>query len=155
MGDVYTAGLSAGGCDTRTCRRDTEAAVRLVQSLLGNSPTALSYEGLRILPTVDSIEARYYSRVIRSFADKETERIAHGQRSRKFPAAIQPRARQCLERLGSVRHPEDLRFFPAMRVKRLRGPRRGQYSIRVNDQYRIVFTWRDASADDVQLLDYH
>jgi proteic killer suppression protein len=93
--------------------------------------------------------------VIKSFADRETERIYRGAQSRRFPVAIQARARICLERLDAVTHPSDLAAFPAMRLKRLKGSMRGRYSLRVNDQYRIVFHWNDGNAGNVRLMDYH
>lgn len=73
----------------------------------------------------------------------------------RFPVAIQSRARICLERLDAAAHPLDLAAFPAMRLKRLKGNMRGKYSLRVNDQYRIVFDWKDGNAENVRLMDYH
>ena len=93
--------------------------------------------------------------MIRSFRDRETERIARGEFSRRFPPAVQKRARLCLERIESVIHPMDLRAFPAVRIKRLKGKRKARYSVRVNDQYRICFAWTGRYAIDVELVDYH
>ena len=93
--------------------------------------------------------------MIRSFRDSETQRIAHGEFSRRFPVSIQKRARLCIERIHSVHHPADLRAFPAMRFKKLSGARRDIYSVRVNDQYRICFGWIDGFALNVELVDYH
>ncbi len=93
--------------------------------------------------------------MIRSYRDAETERIAGGVFSRRFPVAIQKRARLCLERIHSVHHPADLRFFPAMRLKKLKGAMRDVYSVRVNDKYRICFEWLDGFAVNVELVDYH
>ena len=93
--------------------------------------------------------------MIKSFRDRETRRIALGGFSIKFPPAIQKRARQCIERINSANHPADLRFFPAMRLKKLKGAQSEIYSVRVNDQYRICFEWSDGFAKNVELLDYH
>lgn len=93
--------------------------------------------------------------MIKSFADRKTERISRGLRSKRFPADLQARARLCLERLDAAEHPSDLRAFPAMRLKRLRGRLRGLFSLRVNEQYRIVFEWKADGAEKVRLLDYH
>jgi proteic killer suppression protein len=93
--------------------------------------------------------------MIRNFRDRETRYIAQGIRSKRFPVAIQPRARQCLERINAMHHPADLRAFPAMRLEQLKGALAGCYSIRVNRQFRIVFGWMDGSATDVELTDYH
>ncbi len=93
--------------------------------------------------------------MIRNFRDAETKRIARGDFSRRFPAAIQKRARLCLERIHSANHPVDLRSFPAMRLKKLSGALRDIYSVRVNDQYRVCFEWVDGFAVNVELVDYH
>jgi proteic killer suppression protein len=93
--------------------------------------------------------------VIESFADRETDRIFRGRFSKRFPVEIQARARMCLERLDAATHPADLAAFPSMRLKRLKGSLRGRYSLRVNDQYRIVFNWKNDSAENVRLMDYH
>ena len=93
--------------------------------------------------------------MIKSFTDRETERIFRGQRSKRFPAELQPRARICLERLAAATHPSDLAAFRSMRLKRLKGDLHHLYSLRVNDQYRIVFAWTREGAENVRLLDYH
>jgi proteic killer suppression protein len=93
--------------------------------------------------------------VIRSFADPESERIWNGQRSRHLPAAIQRVARRKLRMLNAAASLEDLRVPPANRLEVLVGDRRGQYSIRINDQWRVCFRWRDGDAHDVEIVDYH
>jgi proteic killer suppression protein len=93
--------------------------------------------------------------MIKSYRDAETERIARGGYSRRFPATIQKRARLCIERIHSARHPADLRFFPGMRLKKLKGELRDIYSVRVNDQYRVCFEWVSGSVVNVELVDYH
>ena len=93
--------------------------------------------------------------MIRSFADKETEKIWQGTASRRLPNDIQSVARRKLRMLNSARRVDDLRIPPANRLEALKGERRGQYSIRINDQWRICFRWSDGDASDVEIVDYH
>ena len=93
--------------------------------------------------------------MIRSFADPETERIYARDRSRKLPSDIQRTALRKLRELNRVSAPADLRVPPGNRFEELKGDRQGTYSIRVNDQWRITFRWRDGGAHDVRIEDYH
>jgi len=93
--------------------------------------------------------------VIASFADKEAARIYSRERSRRLPAEIQEVALRKLRMLNNARNIEDLRVPPANRLEKLRGDRRGQHSIRVNQRWRICFVWRDGNAHNVQIVDYH
>jgi toxin HigB-1 len=93
--------------------------------------------------------------MIQSFADPETERIWSGLRSRKLPSDIQSVALRKLRLLNQARVLEDLRVPPGNRLERLRADRSGQHSIRVNDQWRICFVWRDGGPADVEIVDYH
>jgi proteic killer suppression protein len=93
--------------------------------------------------------------VIRNFADKEAERIADGTPSRRLPADIQSVVRRKLRMLGNASVLDDLRVPPANRLEALKGIRKGQYSIRINDQWRICFRWIDGAAHDVEIVDYH
>ena len=93
--------------------------------------------------------------MIRSFADKETERIWHGELSRRLPIQIQSIARRKLRMLDAAARLDDLRIPPANRLEALRGKRAGQYSIRVNDQWRICFRWCNDHCLDVEVVDYH
>jgi proteic killer suppression protein len=93
--------------------------------------------------------------VLRSFAGKETEIIWQGERSRKLPPEIQEVARRKLRMLNNAQDLRDLRSPPSNRLEALRGDRRGQYSIRVNQQWRVCFRWRDGDAYDVEIVDYH
>jgi toxin HigB-1 len=93
--------------------------------------------------------------VIRNFKDKETQRIFERQRSRKLPSDIQQVALRKLRMLDRAETLQDLRVPPANRLERLVGDREGQYSIRVNDQWRICFEWEDGEAWDVEIVDYH
>jgi toxin HigB-1 len=93
--------------------------------------------------------------VIRSFADREAEKIWRGERSRRLPAGIQQTARRKLRMLNAAAGLDDLRIPPANRLEALKGERKGQYSIRINDQWRICFRWNDGAASDVEIVDYH
>ena len=93
--------------------------------------------------------------MIRNFNDKEAERIWHGDVSRRLPADIQRVARRKLRMLNSAASLEDLRVPPANRLELLKGNRKGQYSIRINDQWRICFHWNEGDAFDVEIVDYH
>lgn len=93
--------------------------------------------------------------MIRSFADRETELIWNGVRSRKLPGDIQVVALRKLRMLNQSQTLTDLRVPPANRLEALRGSRAGQHSIRINDQWRVCFVWRDGGADNVEIVDYH
>ena len=93
--------------------------------------------------------------MIRNFADKETEKICSGAGSRRLPVDIQQVARRKLRMLNSAAVLEDLRIPPANRLEALKGDRKGRYSIRINDQWRICFRWKESGADDVEIVDYH
>jgi toxin HigB-1 len=93
--------------------------------------------------------------MIRSFADKETDRIWHGERSRKLPADMQQTARRKLRAINRARIPFELSVPRGNRLEELKGDRKGTYSIRINDQWRITFRWRDGDAHDVRIEDYH
>ena len=93
--------------------------------------------------------------VIRSFRDKETEKIFRRERSRKLPPTIQQAALRKLRMLNNAVTLNDLRVPPANHLEKLSGNREGQYSIRINDQWRICFEWRDTDAHQVEIVDYH
>jgi proteic killer suppression protein len=93
--------------------------------------------------------------VIESFASPETEKIFKGMVSRKLPLAIQKTARRKLLYLDDADSLRDLMVPHGNRLEELRGDRAGQYSIRINDQWRICFQWRDDKAKDVEIVDYH
>jgi len=98
---------------------------------------------------------RYAWMMIRSFADRETQSIWEGRRSRKLPADIQATARRKLRMLNNARDLIDLRVPPGNRLEVLKGKRAGQYSIRINDQFRICFKWQENAAVEVEIVDYH
>lgn len=93
--------------------------------------------------------------MIRSFADSETAKVFRGVPSRKLPLDIQRTAQRKLIYLDETEDLRELANVPGNRFKALSGDRSGQYSIRVNDQYRICFRWLDRGAHDVQITDYH
>jgi proteic killer suppression protein len=93
--------------------------------------------------------------MIRSFRCKETARLWRGESSRKFPGDIQDRALRKLRQLDAALTVADLRNPPANQLETLKGDRKGQWSIRVNDQWRLCFGWADGEATDVEIVDYH
>jgi proteic killer suppression protein len=93
--------------------------------------------------------------MIKSFKCKETEKIFTGVFSRKFPADIQIRAFNKLAALYAALGLSDLKVPPSNHLEELKGDRAGQYSIRINDKYRICFLWNDNSAENVEIVDYH
>jgi toxin HigB-1 len=93
--------------------------------------------------------------VIKSFKDKETAKIFRRQRSKKLPHDIQQIALRKLRMLHRAQSLQDLRVPPSNHLEKLSGDRAGQYSIRINDQWRICFVWLDQDAYDVEIVDYH
>lgn len=93
--------------------------------------------------------------MIRSFADPETEHIWNGERSRKLPGDIQKRALDKLKMLNRAKTIDDLRNPSGNRLHELKDDRAGQFSISINKQWRICFRWKDGSAYDVEIADYH
>jgi proteic killer suppression protein len=93
--------------------------------------------------------------MIVSFRDDETETIWVGRRSRRLPTDIQGVALRKLRLVNNARRLEDLRVPPANRLEALKGHRKGQHSIRINDQWRICFTWKEGHAYEVEIVDYH
>jgi proteic killer suppression protein len=93
--------------------------------------------------------------MIQSFKDSETELIAHGKFSRRLPHDIQRIAMRKLIMLNNAVSLNDLKIPPSNHLEALDGDRKGQYSIRVNDQWRICFRWDGGNAFDVEMVDYH
>jgi proteic killer suppression protein len=93
--------------------------------------------------------------MIRSFADKRTAAIFVGLEVRKLPKSIQDTARRKLRLIDSNARLDGLRVPPGNRLEALRGGRVGQWSIRINDQWRICFRWKENDAWDVEFVDYH
>jgi proteic killer suppression protein len=93
--------------------------------------------------------------VIRSFGDSETEAIWNGRFSRRLPNDIQRLARRKLRMLDAAIDLRALTVLPSNRLEALKGDRRGQWSIRINDQWRICFRWENGDAHEVGIVDYH
>jgi len=93
--------------------------------------------------------------MIRSFRDADAERIFHRERPRKLPPSIVRRAQRKLVILDAAESLDDLRVPPGNRLEQLRGERKGQYSIRINDQWRVCFVWSEGDAFEVEITDYH
>ena len=93
--------------------------------------------------------------MIRSFGNKDTERLWRRERVRSIDPGIHRVALRKLRQVGSAESIEDLRVPPGNRLDALKGDRVGQHSIRINDRWRLCFVWRDGCAYDVEIVDYH
>ncbi|MEZ6235264.1 MAG: type II toxin-antitoxin system RelE/ParE family toxin [Phycisphaerales bacterium] len=93
--------------------------------------------------------------MIASFADRETEALFNRERVKRIDPRIQRVALRKLRYLDAAATLDDLRVPPGNRLEALHGDRQGQHSIRVNDQWRVVFTWQDGDAHEVEIVDYH
>jgi proteic killer suppression protein len=93
--------------------------------------------------------------MIRTFRDKEAEKIFRRERSRKLPEDLLRPALRKLRMLNRAVSLDDLRVPPANRLEKLKGDRTDQYSIRINDQWRVCFRWQGTDAFDVEIVDYH
>jgi proteic killer suppression protein len=92
--------------------------------------------------------------LIKTFADSDTEALFRGERVRRFEA-VERQARRKLAMLAAAGELRDLAAAPGNRLEKLRAGRRGQYSIRINDQWWVCFMWRDGDAYGVEITDYH
>lgn len=93
--------------------------------------------------------------MIRSFACKDTEKIWNGLKVKGFPADMQNRALVKLRLIDAAQAVEDLKIPPGNRLEDLKGDRKGQKSIRINDQWRVCFVWKNNEVFDVEIVDYH
>lgn len=93
--------------------------------------------------------------MVKSFGNKETEKIWNGIRSKKLPNEIQHVARRKLRMLNNAADLQDLRIPPANRLEKLKGDLSSYHSIRINNQWRIIFKWRNNDAYEVEIVDYH
>jgi proteic killer suppression protein len=93
--------------------------------------------------------------VIKAFKCQETERIYQGRFSRRLPRDIQRLAARKLEMLSAASQLKSLRIPPFNRLEKLKGDRSGQHSVRINNQWRICFIWKNGDAHDVEIVDYH
>jgi len=93
--------------------------------------------------------------VIRTFWDRDTKAVFHGEFVKRLDRRMQQRARERLKYLDSAADPRDLMIPPSNQLESLKGDRHGQHSIRVNKQRRVCFKWKDGDAFDVEIVDYH
>jgi proteic killer suppression protein len=93
--------------------------------------------------------------VIKSFGDRETERLFRREPVRRYPADLRRTMLRKLVAVDASEALDDLRVPPGNRLEKLKGDRAGQHSIRVNDQWRICFLWKDGDAHEVEIVDYH
>jgi proteic killer suppression protein len=93
--------------------------------------------------------------MIKSIRESETEKIFRRERSRRLPQDIQQAAYRKLRYLSNAKNLDDLRIPPSNRLEKLKGDRAGQYSIRINDQWRICIVWESNDAYEVEIVDYH
>jgi proteic killer suppression protein len=98
---------------------------------------------------------RYTDVMIVSCRDRDTETVWAGRRARRLPSDVQDVALRKLRLINNARRIDDLKVPPGNRLEALKGSRAGQHSIRINDQWRICFVWRDGHAHEVEIVDYH
>ena len=96
----------------------------------------------------------YWPGMICSFADRDTEQLFRGRYARRLPADIQRIAQRKLRQIHQAEQLRDLAAPPGNRLEALRGNRKGQHSIRINDQWRTCFTWKNGGAERVEIVDY-
>ena len=108
-----------------------------------------------VLSIDNPIAFQYYWPVIKTFADKYTAAVFEGFQVKRLPKEIQEAARRKLKQIDAAGRIESLRVPPSNRPELLKGHRAGQWSIRINDQWRICFRWGDGDATDVEIADYH
>ena len=107
-----------------------------------------------VLDTIGA-ERYYIFCMIKSFADDDTERLFLGQRSKRLPKDIWRRGVRKLLLIHAAEDIQELHVPPGNRPEKLKGDRTGQWSIRINDQWRVCFVWRDGDAYEVEITDYH
>jgi toxin HigB-1 len=93
--------------------------------------------------------------MLTSFGNKNTQKIWEGERVKGLPIEVQEIARRKLRMLNNSQNLTDLMIPPSNRLEKLKGTLKNYYSIRVNDQWRIIFKWNNVNADEVELIDYH
>lgn len=113
------------------------------------------HRNYQILSIDNTIGYQYYSTVIKTFADKHTAAIFEGFQVKRLPKEIQDTARRKLKQIDAAGSIESLRVPPGNRLELLKKNRAGQWSIRINDQWRICFRWSAGEATDVEIVDYH
>jgi toxin HigB-1 len=138
----------------------TEAVLSFVTSYVRCPYVVSALDRRSARPPFGSIIAthhvtRYIRRMIRTFADRRTQQICEKGSARRFPADVTARAARKLEYVDLATSLEDLKVPPGNRLHALKGDRRGQYAISINDQWRICFRFEDGDAYDVEVCDYN
>ncbi|MEN3331178.1 MAG: toxin HigB [Blastocatellia bacterium] len=129
-----------------------QAARELRDRIEGKSKQTVELTSL----TLDAInEIRYAPKVIKSYRGKVAQQIHSRQRAPRFSADVYRVAQRKLLMLDAATALNDLMVPPGNRLEKLHGIREGEYSIRINDQWRVCFNWRDGDAHDVEVTDYH
>jgi len=127
--------------------------------LRGQSGNGLSYrDGAQVRRQsnlANNSAPRYHWPMIKSFRDKETERLFQRHFSKRLPPNLHRLAWRKLVQIDAAERLDDLRAPPGNRLEKLSGDRAGQYSIRINDRWRICFEWHDGDAYEVEITDYH
>ena len=113
-------------------------------------PTPFSRQGLTRVTVIITLGP-----VIKSFASRDTETLFRGRSPRRLPGDLRRRALRKLSVIHAAVALGELRRIPGNRLEKLKGARSGQHSIRINDQWRICFVWRDGDAHEVEIVDYH
>jgi proteic killer suppression protein len=137
-----------------------QGGVRSFRGARFQTGTAIRYQGYKL-----SDQLKYcltlitwrviINLVIQTFRDQDTEKVFARQHSRKLPPNLLRVAYRKLAMIDSADSIQDLRLPPGNRLEKLSGNRKGQYSIRINDQWRICFVWKEQSAFEVEITDYH
>ena len=109
----------------------------------------------RSIAIANIIASRYYRAVIKSFANRNTQKLFNGEAVPRLPPEIRERARLRLAQLNVASTLEFMMIPPSNRLEALKGDRKGQHSVRINQQWRICFRWSDGNAFDVEITDYH
>lgn len=152
-GTVPSLVLSVAKEERRTWRTKFGVGFRIPTGRGRLRPCA--YAPMRTQSLAGNNAWRYYSSMIRSFADRDTERLFRRELVRRLPAELRRGMLRKLLLLDAAESIVDLRVPPGNRLERLKGDRAGQHGIRINDQWRICFVWRDGDAHDVEITDYH
>jgi len=93
--------------------------------------------------------------MISSFGDKDTKKIWEGERVKSFSSEVQETARRKLRMINNSQNLADLQIPPSNRLEKLKGNFKEFYSVRINDQWRIIFRWNKGNADEIKIIDYH
>ena len=151
------SGAKRRRADRNPIRRHTQSGRRRTAQPAHTKRQAQGLVVTRYVVTDSNINGvRYYTgTVIRSFSDSKTANVFNRVRVSKWSKETQRQALRKLLLIDAAENVEDLRIPPGNRLERLKGKRKGQYSVRINDQWRICFKWSSGHASDVEIVDYH